>query len=129
MLKEGYTKNGYAMVRLSKNNKAKSFTVHKLVANAYLDKPEYATEVNHKDKDRRNNKLYNLEWVTHRANVKHKIESDGKLVGTYQIKGKYGIKWCARIRIGNKRHYLGVYDTELEAHFAYIKKYNEIEKY
>ena len=66
-----YEKKGYLRVRLSKDGKRYDFGVHKLVALSYLgDSYEEGLEVNHKDADRMNNRVSNLEWITHDENVK-----------------------------------------------------------
>lgn len=66
-----YCKKGYMRVRLNKEGKRYDFGVHKLVALTYLDEPfEEGLEVNHKDANRQNNNVDNLEWVTHEENVR-----------------------------------------------------------
>lgn len=57
-------KNGYTQVGLSKNNICKTFLVHRLVAEAYLDNPDKLPEVNHKDEIKSHNWINNLEWCT-----------------------------------------------------------------
>lgn len=60
----------YAMVTLS-NGKLKNCRVHRLVAQMFLPNPEGLPEVNHKDGNKDNNHVDNLEWVTRSANVRH----------------------------------------------------------
>ena len=60
----------YAMVHLT-NGKAKNCRVHRLVAQLFLPNPEGLPEVNHKDGNKDNNHVDNLEWVTRSDNVKH----------------------------------------------------------
>lgn len=62
---------GYRHVELAKNGSKKSFTVHRLVAIAFLPNPNGYPEVNHKDEDKTNNAAKNLEWCTASQNVKH----------------------------------------------------------
>jgi hypothetical protein len=62
-------KYGYLRVCLYKRNNRKAFYVHRLVAMAFIEKPENCTEINHKDCDRKNNHVENLEWVTHQQNM------------------------------------------------------------
>lgn len=62
---------GYKCVSLSKNRKAKMKKVHVLVAQAFLENKKKGLQVNHKDGNKRNNCVYNLEWVTASENVKH----------------------------------------------------------
>ena len=61
-------KNGYLKIGLSKNNKRKNYLIHRLVAQAFIDNPNKYDEVNHKDEDKSNNRVENLEWCTHKEN-------------------------------------------------------------
>lgn len=71
-LKPAKTKDGYLQVSLVGDNKKQySFKVHKLVALTYLDNPNDYTEINHKDFDRLNNSLNNIEWCNHYDNIKY----------------------------------------------------------
>ena len=84
----------YADIHLWRNSKYISTHVHRLVAIAFIDNPENKPEVNHKDGNKLNNHISNLEWATHEENMKHAIETgllppqDG--VNNYNYKhGKY----------------------------------------
>ena len=66
--------SGYKIVRLMINGKSKGFSVHRLVAQAFLKNPNNLPIVNHKDGNKLNNKVNNLEWVTQSENRKHAIE-------------------------------------------------------
>ena len=50
----------------------KTYGLHKVIAEQWLDNPNKCTEVNHKDGNRSNNKLDNLEWITHSDNLKQR---------------------------------------------------------
>lgn len=63
--------NGYIQVGLTKNGNHKTGLVHQLVALAFLGEPLPGEEVNHKDGDKGNNLLENLEYVSHQENVLH----------------------------------------------------------
>ena len=67
-ISEILTENGYRRVVLSKNNKSHNFLVHRLVAEAFIPNPENKPCVNHKDLNRENNCVKNLEWVTYKEN-------------------------------------------------------------
>lgn len=63
--------HGYLYVSLAKSGRQQQKFVHVLVAEAFLDKPNGKVEVNHKDGNKLNNCVDNLEWVTHRENIQH----------------------------------------------------------
>lgn len=66
-----YKRNGYAVVMLSVAQKYKLAHVHRLVANAFLPNHKKKPQVNHKDLNKKNNNVSNLEWVTLQENVNH----------------------------------------------------------
>ena len=63
---------GYFKIKLSQNHNGKSFSVHRLVALAFIENPENKPQVNHKDKNRSNNNISNLEWSTALENNLHR---------------------------------------------------------
>lgn len=69
MRKICHCSNGYVFVTLSKCNIIKEKLVHRLVMEAFVDSSNL--EVNHKDGDKTNNSLGNLEYVTHSENLEH----------------------------------------------------------
>lgn len=72
-------RTGYAYVDLCKNGKVFNKTVHRLVAEAFIPNPEKLPEVNHKDEDKTNNQVDNLEWCTSLYNLTY---------GTHVERGK-----------------------------------------
>lgn len=74
--------------------KAKKMYVHRLVAQAFLDNADNLPEVNHKDGNKENNKVENLEWCTEKENQQHRIRVLRKDVkGTHNpMYGKSGAK-------------------------------------
>ena len=67
-------KAGYCNVSLTNENYKKTLKVHRLVALAFIDNPENKSDVNHKDKNKLNNNLTNLEWLTRKENNIHRCE-------------------------------------------------------
>lgn len=65
------SKKGYLIVGLHKCAKTRYKYIHRLVAEAFLEMPTSDCEVNHKDEDKTNNIVSNLEWCSHVANVNH----------------------------------------------------------
>ena len=62
---------GYANVKIRKDNQNNSFGVHRLVAYVFIPNPENKLIVNHINSDRSDNRVENLEWVTHSENNLH----------------------------------------------------------
>ena len=61
-LKPSTDKDGYLYVDLHKNGKHKKFRIHRLVAEAYIPNIDNLPMINHKDENKANNCLQNLEW-------------------------------------------------------------------
>ena len=70
----GVKSSGYHQVALYKNGKATNRSVHRLVVEAFIGKIPKGMEVNHKDGNKLNNQLDNLEIVTKSENMKHAIQ-------------------------------------------------------
>ena len=68
-LKPTPMKNGYLDMRFKQYGQ--HYSVHRLVAQAFIPNPENKPEVNHIDRDRTNNHVSNLEWCTHKENIEH----------------------------------------------------------
>ena len=66
---------GYRIVGLSQNQKRKSLIVHRLVAQAFIANPQNKEQVNHKNSDKTDNRVENLEWVTQTENVRHSVRA------------------------------------------------------
>ena len=64
-------KDGYYYVQLCENGKRKRVSVHRLVAETFIDNPCNFPMVNHKDENRENNKVNNLEWCTEKYNTNY----------------------------------------------------------
>lgn len=71
ILKPRKVKDGYLMVALYKDKKAKNVQIHRIVAKHFLENYDDKLEVNHKDFNKGNNSLDNIEMITHIENIKH----------------------------------------------------------
>lgn len=76
-LRRLYVNNlGYHKVGLRDGDgKMRLMSVHRLVALTFVPNPENKPEVNHRDLDKLNNRMENLEWMTHRENLTHAREN------------------------------------------------------
>lgn len=78
-------KTGYEAILLSKDGRRKLCTIHRLVAEAFLENPDNLPVVNHKDENKLNNHVDNLEWCTHKYNV-HYSNSQQKAIEAHKKK-------------------------------------------
>ena len=63
-----FSKHDYLYIGLCKNGKQKHFRLNRLVAEAFIPNPDNLPTVNHKDENKLNNNVYNLEWSTVKDN-------------------------------------------------------------
>lgn len=70
------SKSGYPTLGLCKGNKKTFFTIHRLVAQHFIDNPENKPTVNHRDTVKTNNCVSNLEWSTHREQMSHAVDNN-----------------------------------------------------
>ena len=127
LLKMRIGKDGYFSVLLSKERVQKRYTVHQLVAMAFLNhKPNgFEKVVNHKNFDKLDNRLENLEIVSNRENCNHKhIKSSSSYTGVHWNSRKN--KWTSTIYINNKKIFLGLFTDEIKASELYEKALNNI---
>ena len=71
VLSLGKNTDGYLKVHLKCNTKCKTITVHRLVALTFIPNPDNLPCVNHKDEDKTNNRVENLEWCTQQYNLNY----------------------------------------------------------
>lgn len=84
---------GYPVVHLSKGNKDKVLSVHRLVAAAFVANPDDLPQVNHKDGIKTNNASKNLEWCSPLENMRHAAKLGLHGDGVFFIKSRS--KWAA----------------------------------
>ena len=71
ILSQDTNQDGYKRVQLYKNKASKNYSVHRLVAQAFIPNPDNLPQVNHKDEDKSNNCVSNLEWITPKDNCNY----------------------------------------------------------
>lgn len=93
-IKPFITNSGYKVVRLYNNN-MKRYLVHRLVAQEFIDNPQNLPIVNHKDENKLNNCVDNLEWCTYSYNSNYghgkgnMIKNKSKKVLQFSLDGKF----------------------------------------
>lgn len=129
-LKTYVINSGYYCLKLhDASGNRKSYLLHRLVALAFIPNPTNLPEVNHKDGNKANCALNNLEWETSKGNKKHakdsglweynKPSTGIKLGNTSKYRylswDKQRLKWLVAIRVDNKNIGQKRFDDELEA--------------
>jgi len=71
IMKQNLKRNGYLNIKLCKNNKEYYLSVHRIVAENFINNPDNKPQVNHINKIKSDNRLENLEWVTISENMIH----------------------------------------------------------
>lgn len=89
-LKGCFDRYGYPCVKLCKEGKLNHHTVHRLVALTFIPNPKSLPQVNHKDGNKSNNHISNLEWCTASQNVIHSHKNN--LCSPSRGKYHYGSK-------------------------------------
>ena len=115
---------GYLRAVLCRYGVTETKKIHQLVAISFLNHTPngHNLEIDHIDGDRLNNRIENLQIVTHRANastcfVKGKENYSSKYTGV--IWYKRDSRWRSQITINGNPKFLGYFDSETEAHNAY----------
>lgn len=119
--KKNINQKGYYCVGFYKDKKQTSQRVHRLVAVAFLGAGK-EDHVNHKNMNKLDNRLENLELVSVRENTSHGLNKH-LIGGSYDKKKKF---WVGRIRYKGEKIYLGCFPTLEQAHDAYMKKAAEL---
>jgi len=138
--------DGYYIAKLNMNNHSKSIAIHRLVAQHFIPNPDNLPEVNHIDTNRKNNRVDNLEWCTHKDNVRYSADkghyrnnkfgsnngrarrvslynSDHQLIDSFDYIGD-----CARYMIDNqmcKQDYSTSYINNLRSQIGKAAKTNK----
>lgn len=137
LMKQEQNRNGYMQVSLCKNGNYKCFLVHRLVAKAYISNPKKLPEVNHKDENKENNNVCNLEWVTRIENEMHGTKKERQSntmkhpIVQYNLNGKYLKEWKSasdaekEMRGKNTGNISNCLNGKTKTAYGYIWKYKE----
>jgi len=113
-------KDGYLLIGLTKNRKQSTFRVHRLIADTFIPNLDNLPEINHKDLNKQNNRVDNLEWVTGRENKKHFHKDKNSNTGILLYGKKYRVFFTAK----RKQYYVGTFNTYEEAEIKYNEALN-----
>lgn len=115
VLKHNLCRGGYPTIRLSINGKKFSKRLHREVAKAFIPNEKELPQVNHKDGNKTNNLINNLEWCNNSYNQKHAISNGLKITKT----GKEAIRYKSPIHVYSKQ---GEYLYDLHGNLEIINK-------
>ena len=132
-LKPGTDGNGYLKVKLCKDNENKNCYVHRLVAEAYIPNTENLPEINHKDENKANNCLQNLEWCDRKYNnnygfcITKRSNSHKKPILQYDLDGNFIREWGSATDVGKEvnGNIVNCLKGRYKTAYGYIWKYKE----
>lgn len=99
ILKSDKNRDGYLFVHLCKNGKRKHHLIHRLVAQAFIPNPHNLQQVNHRDENKTNNRVENLEWCDAKYNMNYGtsieriIKYNSIPILQFTLDGKFIRKW------------------------------------
>ncbi len=128
-LKTYVNNSGYECIKLTALKSNKHRLIHRLVAETFIPNPDNKPEVNHKDGNKLNNTVENLEWVTSSENKRHSLDTglreyNKPTLGKKLSKDskyhnvaydKHRNKWKASVRYNGKTYFQKRFNTEEEA--------------
>lgn len=146
MMKFYKKKNGYLQVNLKRRNLNKQFLVHRLVAETFIPNPCNYPCVNHKDENKANNSVDNLEWCTQEYNnhygVGNKnrcinsrngaIKKQARAVEQYTLDGEFVAEYFSAMEAGrqNQCRQAGISECcngKQKTAYGYVWRYKEAE--
>ena len=131
MIKPALQTNCYLFVRLCKP--LKKFLIHRLVAEAFINNPDNLPCVNHKDENKHNNHVDNLEWCTNKYNLNYGSRNErirnslSKKVYQYTLDGEFVREWESTNECGRNGYNQGKIASccrgEIKTHKGYRWSY------
>lgn len=124
ILRQANHRQGYKLVRLYKNGKGTTKTVHRIIASAFIENPENLTEVNHKDENKSNNSAENLEWCSriYNANYGTGIERRNAIVKAGILEGRIKTRKGISINVGENNPNSKLSDEDVKYIREHYKK-------
>lgn len=129
--------NGYSYVTIHNNKIQKMFRLHRLVAETFIPNPNNLPQVNHKDENKQNNKVENLEWCTAKYNMNYGTRKErvaemfSKKVYQYTLDGELVKVWSSTMECGrngyNQSKIVSCCNGKRKSHKGYKWNYGEIE--
>ena len=120
---------GYLFVTLCKDGKVKNYRIHRLVAEAYIPNHENLPQVNHKDENKANNCLQNLEWCDAIYNINYGTRNDKikKPILQYTLNGEFVREWPSARDVGQevRANIVHCLKGRNKTAYGYIWKYKE----
>lgn len=120
ILKPCKNRGGYLLVELCKNGIRRTVLVHRLVSQSFIPNPQNLPQINHKDEDKTNNTVNNLEWCTREYNnnygtrnkrIAEKIsEIKSKPVLQYDREGNFIREWPSMMKVEEET---GIYQQNI----------------
>lgn len=110
-LKKYEDKDGYIRVSLNKNSKSLSYPIHRLIAEAFIPNFNNLPQINHKDENKKNNCINNLEWCTTKYNCNYGTrtqrckQKEQIPIEQYDLNGNLIKKWDSAKQVYNKLGY------------------------
>jgi hypothetical protein len=120
ILKTQMDKKGYHRIRVTVEREKMSYKVHREVAKAFIDNPDNLPQVNHKDGNKSNNAVENLEWISNRDNALHAIEN-----GLWEAV----IEGSRKENESRKRPVIGYCNTENSSTSKWFESVSEAERF
>lgn len=128
--------SGYLQVFLCKNGEKKTYRVHRLVAQTFIPNPHNLPEVNHKDENKENNSVHNLEWCTNKYNINYgtrtqrQAEKLSKPVLQYTKSGELVREWKSTIDVQRnlgyfQNHISSCCNGKLKSAYNFIWKFKD----
>ena len=127
---------GYLQVQLWKNGEQKMYLVHRLVAQTFTPNPDNLTEVNHKDEDKDNNSVQNLEWCDRKYNINYGNRNQmvsiklSKPILQYTKSGEFVREWKSTHDVERNLGYFHNFisyccNGKLKSAYGYVWKYKD----